>query len=206
MRTPMIKKYLWMMAPFLFFIFSMGYADAADDGVHATTKNANTLFDYEEVFGSVLHIQDNTVPVIIKQPGRRFRTETRKDKMERFRCSACHNNKEVKITRAAETAHGDIINVHGRRGQPLACFACHKEDERDFLVNENGLRIDMDHSYQMCSRCHFRESRDWIGGAHGKRVAYWAGERVVRNCTSCHNPHSPRFEKRWPKTYSPPFR
>jgi predicted CXXCH cytochrome family protein len=23
------------------------------------------------------------------------------------------------------------------------------------------------------------------------------------NCVSCHNPHSPRFEKRFPATYSP---
>ena len=39
----------------------------------------------------------------------------------------------------------------------------------------------------------------------GKRVGYWAGKRVVENCTSCHNPHSPRFKSRWPVTYSPPF-
>jgi predicted CXXCH cytochrome family protein len=27
---------------------------------------------------------------------------------------------------------------------------------------------------------------------------------VVKNCTACHDPHSPRFQKRWPVTYSPP--
>ena len=195
-----------MTTPFMFFVFSIGQAYAADNGVFETIKNANTPFDYEEVLESSLQIMDNTVPMMIKHPGRQFRTETRKDKMERFRCSGCHNNKEVKITRAAETTHGDIIVEHGRPEKPLACFTCHKKDERDFLVNENGSRVDMDHSYQMCSRCHFRESRDWIGGAHGKRVSYWAGERVVKNCVSCHNPHSPRFKQRWPKTYSPPFR
>ena len=45
-----------------------------------------------------------------------------------------------------------------------------------------------------------------VGGAHGKRLSYWAGQRVVTNCASCHNPHSPRFEKRWPVTYSPPYK
>ena len=206
MRTSMIKKDFWVMALFFFFIFPMGEANATDDGVIETIKNANTPVGYEEVFGSVLRIKDNTVSVMIKRPGPAFRTETRKDKLERFKCSECHTNKEVKMTRAAEIAHGDIVIVHGPPEKPLACFTCHKKDERDFLVNENGMKVDMDHSYLMCSRCHFRESRDWIGGAHGKRVSYWAGERVVKNCASCHNPHSPRFEKRWPKTYSPPFR
>jgi formate-dependent nitrite reductase cytochrome c552 subunit len=28
---------------------------------------------------------------------------------------------------------------------------------------------------------------------------------VVYNCASCHNPHSPRFEKRFPATYSVPL-
>jgi predicted CXXCH cytochrome family protein len=27
----------------------------------------------------------------------------------------------------------------------------------------------------------------------------------VFNCTTCHNPHSPRFEKRFPATYSVPI-
>jgi predicted CXXCH cytochrome family protein len=26
---------------------------------------------------------------------------------------------------------------------------------------------------------------------------------VIFNCTTCHDPHSPRFEKRFPVTYSP---
>ena len=40
---------------------------------------------------------------------------------------------------------------------------------------------------------------------HGKRVSNWAGERVVFNCATCHDPHSPRFEKRFPATYSVPL-
>ena len=128
------------------------------------------------------------------------------DKVERFKCSQCHNDKAVTTSRAAEIAHGDIVLVHGGRKKPLSCFTCHNKDERDFLVTEESVTIDIDHSYQLCDRCHFREKKDWVGGAHGKRVSYWAGKRVVKNCTSCHDPHSPRFEKRWPKTYSPPFK
>jgi len=205
MRTPMFKKYLLAMIPFLFVIPFVGLAFSADGGVMATINNATAPFDDEKAVDSVPPVPDDTVAVKTSNLERIFRTETRKDKIERFKCSQCHNNKEVKITRAAEMAHGTVVVVHGGQEDPLACFTCHKEDERDFLVTEKGLRVDMDHSYQMCGQCHFRERRDWVGGAHGKRVSYWAGERVVKNCTSCHDPHSPLFEKRWPITYSPPF-
>jgi hypothetical protein len=206
MSTPMYKKCLLAMIPFLFVILLVGLALSAGRGVLETINNATIPFDAKEHIDSVPPVPDNTVPVKTSHLGQIFRTETRKDKIERFKCSQCHNNKEVKITRAAEMAHGTVVVVHGGEGNPLACFTCHNEDERDFLVTEKGLRVDMDHSYQMCGQCHFRERRDWVGGAHGKRVSYWAGERVVKNCTSCHDPHSPLFEKRWPKTYSPPFK
>jgi hypothetical protein len=125
--------------------------------------------------------------------------------MQRFKCSQCHNNKPVKVARAAEIAHGHITLKHGSESRPLSCYTCHKKDERDFLVTEQGTKIDMDHSYQMCGQCHFRQKKDWVGGAHGKRISYWAGQRVVKNCTGCHDPHSPRFKKRWPVIYSPPL-
>jgi hypothetical protein len=140
-----------------------------------------------------------------KYQGGRFRAETRKDKIQRFKCSQCHNNKPVRIALAAEMAHGEIVLNHGSEARPLSCYTCHKKDERDFLVTEQGTKIDMDHSYQMCGQCHFRQKKDWVGGAHGKRISYWAGQRVVKNCTGCHDPHSPRFKKRWPATYSPPL-
>ena len=99
-------------------------------------------------------------------------------------------------------AHGEIVLNHGSEARPLSCYTCHKKDERDFLITEEGTKIDMDHSYQMCGQCHFRQKKDWVGGAHGKRVSWWAGDRVVKNCTSCHDPHAPRFKKQWPETYS----
>jgi hypothetical protein len=126
--------------------------------------------------------------------------------VERFKCSQCHDNKSVSVARAAEMAHGDIRLNHGGQLKPLSCYTCHNQAERDFLMTEAGETVDMDHSYQMCGQCHFRQKKDWVGGAHGKRVSYWAGRRVVKNCTSCHNPHAPRFEKRWPATYSPPYK
>jgi hypothetical protein len=201
----MFKKCLLAIIPFLFVIHFGGSAYSADGGVMETINNATTPFDEEKRINSVPPYPSDTVLVKKSHQERPFRTETRKDKIERFKCSQCHNNKDINISRAAEMAHGTIVVDHGEQDDPLACFTCHKEDERDFLVTEKGLKVDMDHSYQMCGQCHFRERKDWVGGAHGKRVSYWAGDRIVKNCTSCHDPHSPLFQKRWPITYSPPF-
>jgi len=205
MKTPIIKNGFFGILPILLLIFSGWTAYSGQDGVVQTIKNATAPFDDEKSVDSVLPLPGNTVVVKTKYQGGLFWAETRKDKIERYKCSQCHNNKDVKIAWAAEMAHGDIVLVHGGQEKQLSCFTCHKEDERDFLVTEEDLKVDMDHSYQMCAQCHFRQKKDWVGGAHGKRVSYWAGKRVVKNCTSCHDPHSPRFEKQWPKTYSTPY-
>jgi hypothetical protein len=134
---------------------------------------------------------------------RPFWTETRKDKMSRFSCIQCHNNQNVTEANAAAIAHGNIRLVHGSGDKQLSCYSCHNRQERDYLSSETVEKLDMDHSYALCGQCHFRQKKDWAGGAHGKRVADWSGARVVKNCTACHNPHTPRFQKRWPVTYSP---
>lgn len=206
MKTPALKNYLLWILLVLLLVFSGMKVYARHGEVVETIKKATAPVNDEERVDSVLTLPINTVLVKSKYQGGLFWTESRKDKIERFKCSQCHNNEEVKITRAAEIAHGDIVLVHGGQEKPLSCFTCHNKDARDFLLTEESVAVDMDHSYQLCDRCHFREKKDWVGGAHGKRVSYWAGKRVVKNCTSCHDPHSPRFEKRWPKTYSPPFK
>lgn len=137
--------------------------------------------------------------------GGTFRVLTRKDSISRFRCSACHNDKPVRARDGALFTHGDIVMNHGAGDNALACLDCHDAKDSDFLVDKQRRKIDFDHSYQLCGQCHFRPKRDWLGGAHGKREAYWAGERVVRNCTSCHNPHSPAFKTKMPETYSLPL-
>ncbi len=206
MKTIKCKKLLLGAIVLLLLIFAGWSAYSAQGGVVQIYKNATAPFDDEKRVDSVLPVPVKTVLVKTKYQGGFFWTETRKEKMERFKCSRCHNNENVTIVGAAEMAHGNITLVHGGQDKPLSCYTCHKKDERDFLVTEAGVKVDMDHSYQMCGHCHFRQKKDWVGGAHGKRISYWAGKRIVINCASCHDPHSPRFEKRWPKTYSPPFK
>jgi hypothetical protein len=206
MKILKLKNSLLGILPVVLLIFSGLSAYSEQGGVVQIIKNATAPFDDEKRIDSVLSLPHSTVAVQTQYQGGLFWTETRKDKIERFECSQCHKNKDVTVTRAAEMAHGDIDLTHGGLEKPLSCLTCHKEDERDFLETETGLKVDMDHSYQLCGQCHFRQKKDWVGGAHGKRIGYWAGKRVVKNCASCHNPHSPRFAKRWPKTYSPPFK
>jgi hypothetical protein len=205
MMTPISKICFRGILPALLLIFPAGPAYTAEGGVVQTYKNATAPFDDEKQVDAALSLAVKSVRVTERYPGGSFWTETRKDKMQRFSCSQCHNIKPVSVTRAAEMAHGEIVLAHGSEARPLSCYTCHKKDERDFLVTEEGTKIDMDHSYQMCGQCHFRQKKDWVGGAHGKRISYWAGKRVVKNCVSCHDPHSPRFKKRWPAIYSPPL-
>lgn len=205
MKTPTFNHWLYGIWAALLIILPGSHAFSAEGGVVEIYKNATAPFDGEKQVDAALTLPVKSVQVTETYQGGRFWVETRKDKLQRFKCSQCHNNKPVKVERAAEMAHGQIVLKHGSAARPLSCYTCHKKDERDFLVTEQGTKIDMDHSYQMCGQCHFRQKKDWVGGAHGKRISNWAGQRVVQNCTACHNPHSPRFEKRWPATYSPPL-
>lgn len=203
-KSPIWSR-LCRVLPILFIVLPGIVTYAGQDGVVQTFKSAIATVDDAKDLNLNPVLPIDTVQVNTRYQGGPFETETRKNRIERFRCTECHNNKDVKIAKAAKIAHGKIVLDHGGEDKPLSCFTCHKEDERDYLTSEKGFKIDMDHSYRMCGQCHFRQKKDWVGGAHGKRISYWAGKRVVQNCTTCHDPHSPLFEKRWPKTYSPPF-
>lgn len=179
-------------------------AMAGHDSVLERIHAADQPFDNMQV-ESAYQLPVKTV--LAKEPyqGGIFRLLARKDAISRYRCSVCHTKKTSQARDGAIIAHGDIRINHGQGENELACIECHDRQDRDFLVDMEGKQIDFDHSYQLCGQCHFRPKRDWLGGAHGKRVTYWAGERVIMNCTSCHNPHSPAFKTKMPETYSLPL-
>jgi hypothetical protein len=181
-----------------------------------TTAFASEKSFLDEVKKNQEHFDNRAVPnvrmvtersVLAEEKDQRgsFRVLARKQEITRYACSSCHNDKPVKVNAAKELTHGNIVIDHGQGAQGLSCIDCHHPEERDFLHDKEGNKIDYDHSYQLCGQCHFRQKRDWLGGAHGKRVSNWAGERVIYNCATCHDPHSPRFEKRFPATYSVPL-
>jgi len=170
------------------------------DGIKKTVKPFDT-----ETVKKVRPVIRKTVLALEEYHGRSFQVLARKQEIERYKCSNCHGEKPVLVKQGFELTHGDVIINHGRAGNELSCIDCHSEEDRDYLEDKKGRKIDFDHSYKLCGQCHFRQKRDWLGGAHGKRVSNWAGERIVYNCASCHNPHSPRFSKRFPATYSVPL-
>jgi hypothetical protein len=176
--------------------------DGGIKAIIAHSSQAANVSPRDEAAGA---LPGHLVQVHATQNGRPFWTETRKDKVGRFKCSTCHDNSAVTAENAAAVAHGDIVLDHGGAEKPLACFTCHKEDQRDAFETQKGVVIDLDHVYELCGQCHFRQKLDWIGGAHGKRIENWAGRRVVANCTACHDPHAPLFKKRWPVTYALPL-
>ena len=186
-------------------IIISGDAEASDGpSFLETVKEATAPFDTE----SVVQVQPVIEESVLSQEqyqGGAFRVLARKSKIERYPCSSCHTTKKVPVKSGAVLTHGTIVVKHGSDGNELSCIDCHHPENRDYLEDKKGRKIDFDHSYQLCGQCHFRQKRDWNGGAHGKRVEYWAGERVVYNCATCHDPHSPKFEKRYPSIYSVPL-
>jgi len=179
-------------------------AMASEESFIDEIKNNQDKFDNR----SATHVRPITQKTVLAQERDQrggFRVLARKQDIERYTCSSCHNETPVTAKKGKELTHGDINLDHGKGGQSLSCIDCHHPEERNFLEDKEGNTIDFDHSYQLCGQCHFRQKRDWIGGAHGKRVSNWAGERVVFNCATCHDPHSPRFKKRFPATYSVPL-
>ena len=179
-------------------------AIASQDSVLERIHAADQPFDNMQV-ESAHQLPVKTVLATESYQGGAFRVLARKNAISRYRCSVCHTKKTPQARDGALITHGDITINHGKGKNELTCIECHDRQDRDFLVNMQGEKIDFDHSYQLCGQCHFRPKRDWLGGAHGKRVTYWAGERVVMNCTSCHDPHSPAFKTKMPETYSLPL-
>lgn len=187
------------------FIFLMDArpGTASESSFLYEVKSSEAPFDNR----SVRHLPVTEPTVLAGEDDQRgpFRVLARKQEIERFRCSSCHTGKEVRGKNALALTHGNVVIQHGREGSKLGCIDCHHPEDRDALEDKKGRKIDFDHSYQLCGQCHFRQKRDWLGGAHGKRVANWAGDRVVYNCTTCHDPHSPKFAKRFPVIYSVPL-
>jgi hypothetical protein len=183
---------------------SGGVAVASEKSFLEKIKGVNEPFDSQSV-KQVRPVTQKTV--LAKEPyqGGSFRVLARKHAIERYKCSSCHTDKPVLVNQGLELTHGNVVINHGQKGDRLGCIDCHHPDDRDYLEDKKGRKVDFDHSYQLCGQCHFRQKRDWLGGAHGKRVSNWAGDRVIFNCASCHDPHSPRFEKRFPATYSVPL-
>lgn len=133
-----------------------------------------------------------------------FLIPERKSQLTSFKCTECHSEplaklKEHKVGQKA--AHWNIKLDHAGP-VTMNCTTCHNENNFDNLKSVTSGTIDFNFSYKLCSQCHQEQFKDWKGGAHGKQIGGWAPPRVSNTCVNCHNPHSPRFEKRWPVRYN----
>jgi hypothetical protein len=115
--------------------------------------------------------------------------------LAQYPCTTCHQGSRV--TRSAAPAHQNIRMDHPRHAGE-ACGTCHMASAVDRLVLPAAAGATLDQAYRLCAHCHFRQVDDWAAGGHGKRLAGWAGRRVVMNCADCHDPHSPGTESRVP--------
>jgi formate-dependent nitrite reductase cytochrome c552 subunit len=94
-------------------------------------------------------------------------------------------------------AHQNIKDVHPKQTGGL-CSTCHSADNVELLALKNGERATLDHTYRLCAQCHVAQAKSWAGGAHGKRLDGWQGQRVLMGCADCHDPHKPGIEPRTP--------
>ena len=154
----------------------------------------------------------------------KFQVAPRMDRIRNYPCTKCHDNKFVdRRVRELQDEHTKLVFEHG--GGRFWCYdACHKGTDMDNLVSLRGRRVSYDESYKVCGQCHFQRL-DWYFGGHGKRqgawenqreiprvadelkvedrsqIGRWGGERVILNCTECHDAHSPSIK---PFEPSPP--
>lgn len=127
----------------------------------------------------------------------------RKPQLSFFPCSQCHQNLPPNPAKRELYAPHQKTLEHG--GDRFWCLNCHSADDRDHLRTVDGTLLDFDNAPELCATCHMARYRDWKGGAHGKRIGTWQGDRIIAACPQCHNPHSPTIKPRAPKP-PPPVR
>jgi formate-dependent nitrite reductase cytochrome c552 subunit len=119
-------------------------------------------------------------------------------------CYICHDKATpVKLTFDASEKiilpkeHGDLVMAHGRNNRNNNCFNCHNETNLETLQTRDGRELKITESPQLCGSCHGPTYRDWEAGVHGRTSGYWdraLGPIDRKVCTSCHNPHAPKFQ------------
>lgn len=129
-----------------------------------------------------------------------FQVVPRRDDLFFYPCKQCHEFMDPNDQVRDLAAPHDIELVHG--DGRMWCLQCHSMVDRDMLWTLLREPVDFDEAYVVCGGCHANRQKDWYYGAHGKRVSGWRGERLLYNCTQCHDPHSPSIKPR--KALAPP--
>lgn len=154
-----------------------------DDNLEQISKNRLRDFKYQEA---------------IWNGSEKFHVLERFSEAQINKCSECHASKK---TVPSFASNHDEIKLHHAPEDVMKCTTCHQEKTpwNLHMLNDKDKSVSINHPYKMCAQCHFQQVDDWSHGSHGKRVGGWYGKRVIKNCTSCHNPHAPQFPKKMPK-------
>jgi hypothetical protein len=125
-----------------------------------------------------------------------------------FDCYVCHEKGKAPVIHfdkngqiVIPTEHKDIVMGHGSHGRNNNCFNCHNETNLVTLQTRDGGELKITDSPSLCGSCHGPTFRDWEAGVHGRTGEYWnaaLGETTYKPCTSCHDPHHPKFPGRKP--------
>lgn len=111
-------------------------------------------------------------------------------------CDDCHEGEPTDPTpRELEDDHDETVLAHG----DLWCLRCHDKDDRNSLRLSNGVLVDFEESWRLCTQCHGQRLEEWQAGVHGKRTGHWWGPKQTWTCVACHDPHAPRFKPIEPK-------
>lgn len=106
-----------------------------------------------------------------------------------YPCSSCHGEIKTDPTKRRLTFHDDIVLDHDN----LWCLDCHSDSDRNKLKLTGGKSVSFGELQQLCGICHGIIFNQWSNGIHGKRTGQWNDSKHYLLCTSCHNPHSPKF-------------
>lgn len=102
----------------------------------------------------------------------------------------CHDGREPNATpRELVAFHAGRRIDHGPANG--WCDRCHALDHLDQLAQLDGTRVSFDESDRICAQCHGEKHRDWSAGLHGLSTGGWTGTVRRRQCTACHDPHTP---------------
>ncbi|MGB0431757.1 MAG: cytochrome C, partial [Bacteroidia bacterium] len=199
-----LASYIIVFSCICFFTVSCNHPVAHEHGSHSVIDQMisehNDSLGYEHKGLDIAGV--DTVKVETKEGHPKFYIDERTQNLIQFKCSKCHTEPLNKLkstdSLGGKKSHWNLELNHAD-AHIMECNTCHNMNEHpDKLRSIQGKSIDYNHSYKQCSQCHSTQYKDWLGGAHGKNLSGWTQPRVSKTCVSCHNPHKPSFEKRWP--------
>ena len=142
-----IKTFILPGISVLLMILIVGDGTAAASSEKSFLEKVKAIdepFDSRSV-KQVMPVTQKTVLAKDEYQGGSFRVLARKQAIERYKCSSCHTDKPVLVNQGLELTYGDVVINHGQEGSELSCIDCHHRDDRDYLEDKKGRKIDFDH-------------------------------------------------------------